>query len=234
MNGIPLRKEEKWLLYLLWGAVGGFTLILVAAAWPSYWRFIAAETTPLAWLESVLLALTAFVSGLNAYFDAVANQIKRAAREWSAVACGFAWLALDERFALHERVRDRLLKPTGFRLLPWMEAGDVLIPLYMAFGLAVAWGIWRLLRARAASRAFFVAALVLSACAVLMDTIDVRSLDKGMERLLQSVEEIVETAAMTSFLSAFLLVWTGNSLLSGDGKSSKDGEACGKPESDVV
>ncbi len=43
---------------------------------------------------------------------------------WLAVAAGFAALALGERFAVHERVRDRFLKPAGIRLLPGMKAED--------------------------------------------------------------------------------------------------------------
>lgn len=201
-------RSECVLLVVLWVIVAGCLLFLVAAGWPQYWRFVAAETTPLAWLESVLLVMTAAVAGLITYLEVIEGQrSRRVVQGWLVVALAFLWLALDERFALHERLRDRLLKPTGIKLLPWMEAGDWVIPIYMFCGLAAVWGIWRLLGREGASRQFFVAALVLAACAVLMDTIDVRSLDKDKERLLQSVEEGIEALAMTSFLSSFLCVW---------------------------
>lgn len=203
-------QEEQWLLLVIWLVVAGFLFFLTIAGWPDYWRFVAAETTPLAWLESVLLILIAFVAGLIAYLEALSGQkIRRVVQSWMVIAIAFAWLALDERFALHERIRDRLLKPTGIKLLPWMEAGDWVIPLYMVCGLAAIWGIWRLLEDNRASRHFFIAALLMSACAVLMDTIDIRSLDKWLERLLQSIEEGVETFAMTAFLSSFLCIWMG-------------------------
>lgn len=198
-------RAETTLLAVIWGATSGFCLLLVTVAWPEYWRYVAPETSPLAWWESVLLALSSFTCLLLAW-DAWVREERRTVRAgWLTAAAGFALLALDERFAVHERIRDRFLKPTGIRLFPWMEAGDWLIPLYALTGLAVAWGIWRLLD-RPQARRFFAAALVLAFCAAAMDTVDVRSLNLAMERLLQSVEEIVEALAMTAFLSAFLLV----------------------------
>ncbi|HEY8529166.1 MAG TPA: hypothetical protein VIL22_05750 [Paenibacillaceae bacterium] len=198
-------RAEAVLLAPLWGATAGFCLLLIAMAWPEYWRYVAPETSPLAWWESVLLALSSFACLLLAW-DAWRREERRAVRAgWLAVAAGFALLALDERFAVHERIRDRFLKPTGIRLLPWMEEGDWLIPLYALAGLAAAWGIWRLLGVRPASRRFFAAALVMAFCGAALDTVDIRSLDPAAERLLQSVEEIVEALAMTAFLSAFLL-----------------------------
>jgi hypothetical protein len=157
-----------------------------------------------------LLVLTAAVTGFVAYIEGLTGKSSR--REvlgWLIVAAAFAWLALDERFALHERIRDRFLKPTGIKILPWMEEGDWIILIYMAFGLAALWGIWQLIGDNRSSRLFLVVALLLAICSVGMDTIHIRSLDKGTERLLQSLEEGVETLAMTSFLSAFLCVWMG-------------------------
>jgi hypothetical protein len=212
MNLKGVWRNENLLIIFLWVGVIGFMVLLALAGWPQYWRFVASETAPLAWLESMLLVLTAFTAILIAYIDGLAGVVKRPrylTHGWLIVALGFAWLAMDERFAVHERIRDRFLKPTGIKLLPWMEAGDWVIPIYMVCGLAAVWGIWQLFEGRGTSRRFFVGALLLSVCAVMMDTIDVRSLDIGSERLLQSIEEVLETLAMTAFLSAFLWVWMG-------------------------
>ncbi len=211
MSRIKNLKVEHALLLVLWLTVLGFMLLMVVAAWPQYWKFVAAETTPLTWLESVLLVLTSFVTGLIAFLEAIAvgKSSRKIVLGWIALTTAFAWLALDERFALHERIRDRFLKPTGFKLLPWMEAGDLLIPVYMVCGLAAVWGIWKLIGNCWGARLFLMIGIVISAIAVGMDTIDIRSLNKGTERLLQSVEEGLETMAMTSFLSAFLCVWMG-------------------------
>lgn len=206
---MKLAKEERVALVILWGAVLLFGCLLVAASWPRYWTYVAAETTPLAWLEGVLLLLSGFTAALLAFEAYTRGAARKIAGGWAVVAAAFCWLGLDERFAVHERLRDKLLKPTGVKLLPWMEAGDWLIPLYAVCGLAATWGIWRLLASTAAGRVFFAFGVVVAAIAVGMDTIDVRSLDKGMERLLQSVEEGLETVAMTAFLSAYLVALTG-------------------------
>lgn len=207
---MAMRNAERILLLTLWCGVGGFILLLTAAAWPNYWEYVASETAPLAWLESLLLALTATVAGLIGFIESVRPSPSRPlARGWLIVAAAFAWLAMDERFAVHERIRDHFLKPTGIKLLPWMEAGDWIILLYMIVGLAAVWGIWRLLGESRVARVFFVVALAIAAVAVGMDTLDIRSMDKSSERLLQSIEEILETIAMTSFLSAYLCVWMG-------------------------
>ncbi|MFD2330399.1 hypothetical protein ACFSR7_14210 [Cohnella sp. GCM10020058] len=271
-----LPSAGKRLLAALWLVVLLFTVGMLAAGWPRYWIYVAAETTPQAWLESVLLVLAAALAALNACVASLekgssvppggpsgeavetapgangtersapgANGAERsapgapwsrrkgrveqladkrsaargrglsgwiarnAAWGWTITAAAFAWLALDERFALHERLRDRYLKQTGIRLLPWMEAGDWLIPLYAACGLAAVWALWRLLGRGVAARVFFAAGLVVAFCAVSLDTIDIRSLGKDSERLLQTIEECLETAAMAAFVSAFLSVLTG-------------------------
>lgn len=207
---------EKILLCVPWIGSALFVAAAVVGAWPEYWKYIAAETTPLAWLQSVLLLSCALLGGLVAFSSFVSEEHRGYARAWMLVAAGFLALAADERFAVHERIRDRFLKPTGIRLLPWMEAGDWLPPIYLACGLAVAWGLWKLLVERAGSRRFFVSAIALAAVSVAMDTVDIRSLSKDTERLMQSVEEIVEMLAMLSFLSSFLLILTGRLSRSGE------------------
>src|SRR5690606_19179112 len=60
-------RAEAVLLAPLWGATAGFCLLLIAMAWPEYWRYVAPETSPLAWWESVLLALSSFACLLLAW-----------------------------------------------------------------------------------------------------------------------------------------------------------------------
>ena len=45
MNGNLVTSLEKVLFAVIWIAVCGFIVLLTAAGWPSYWKFIAAETT---------------------------------------------------------------------------------------------------------------------------------------------------------------------------------------------
>lgn len=237
-DGPNAAAAGRLVLWALWLAVLLFTLGLLIAGWPRYWIYIAAEMTPQAWLESVLLVLAAAMAGLNAFAAAVEAGAggdpeasaagaatarpgrRRAGRlavwtarhqalSWAVFAAAFAWLALDERFAVHERLRDRYLKQTGVRLLPWMEAGDWLIPVYAVCGLAAMWVLWRLLASSRTARLFMVAGLLLAFCAVSLDTLDIRSMSRGSERLFQTIEECLETAAMTAFVSAFASVLTG-------------------------
>lgn len=239
---VLVLQTARRLTGALWLVVLLFTLGMLAAGWPRYWIYIAAETTPQGWLESVLLVLAAALAGLNAFAAAVeasgtkrghvagagepergaagagrargAGALSRLLRRrqgwaWTIVAAAFAWLALDERFAVHERLRDRYLKQTGVKLLPWMEAGDWVIPIYAVCGLAAVWGLWQLLGASRAARAFMAAGLLLALCAVSLDTLDIRSMSRASERLFQTIEECLETGAMTAFVSSFLSVLTG-------------------------
>ncbi|MDG0809753.1 hypothetical protein [Cohnella rhizosphaerae] len=184
-----LPLAGKRLLAALWLAVLLFTVGMIAAGWPRYWVYVAAETTPQAWLESVLLVLAAAVAALNAVVASlekelaapfgergreaeVAGEAGQDAREawmsaqaapsvgrrgrgarqpadvrpgergarlsawigrhgawgWTITAAAFAWLALDERFALHERLRDRYLKRTGIRLAALDGSGRLAHP----------------------------------------------------------------------------------------------------------
>ncbi|MBB6674481.1 hypothetical protein [Cohnella nanjingensis] len=218
------RRAERLLLLALWLAVAGFTGGMIAAGWPQYWIYVAAETTPQGWLESVLLVLGAALAGLNALLAAGKREApapeptarrrvrfleRREGLGWTVVAAVFAWLALDERFALHERLRDRYLEMTGVRLLPWMEAGDWLIPLYAVCGLCAMWGLWRLLGARKAARGFFALGIVAAAAAVGMDAVDTRQMDESAVLLLLTIKEGWKTAATTAFASAFLFALSG-------------------------
>lgn len=73
------------------------------------------------WLQSVVLVLAAAAALLVAVLLRMRHAERGARAPWLVLALGFAGLAVDERFALHERIRDGLLAPRGIRLplLPW-------------------------------------------------------------------------------------------------------------------
>ncbi len=60
-------------------------------------------------------------------------------RPWQLLAVGFAAPAVDERFALHERLRDAVLAPRGISVpfLPWVAPGDFLVMLIAVTRLTV-------------------------------------------------------------------------------------------------
>ncbi|AJY74025.1 hypothetical protein [Paenibacillus beijingensis] len=208
MPGIKarLRLTERLLIGSVFCIAVLFTLLLIAVKWPNYWIYVAAEQTPMTWLQSVLwfgCALLALICCTLVYAQ---GGFRREGVVWLLLSAAYAFLMIDERFAFHERVRDNWLKQTGIKLLPWEEAGDF-IPLVYAFvALLFLVHIVRVFRARKAALVWFIAAAALFALAVGMDSFAVSNMSKGAERLEQSSEEIVELLAVSSLFSSVVLM----------------------------
>lgn len=137
-------RRHTWALPITLGGVwAAAVLVLVGAGWPRYWTYVAAEDTPMTWLQSVVLVLTAAGWAVAAYVHRLRDG--RYAVPWLLLAVGFLGLGLDERFALHERIRDRILAPADIRIpfLPWVGAGDFVLLAVGAAGLALAPRVWR-------------------------------------------------------------------------------------------
>lgn len=199
-------------------------LALAAARWPSWWSWIAAEDTPMTWLQSVTLLVTGVLSALAAYATALGLPGGRAhgvpdtgrasrwsgwlsgrpALAWSLLAVGFTALAFDERFAIHERVRDRILAPRDIRLpfLPWVGPGDFLMLLVAIAGLLALPALWRLFSRDRLARTLLLVAVALAATAVAMDSVSADLMSIEVERLEQTVEECLEFAAGLGLLAA--------------------------------
>ena len=156
-------------------------VILAGARWPLWWTDIAPEQTPMTWLQSVVLVVAAVAAALAE----VAARVRGidSHRRWLIVVAGFSLLAVDERFAIHERVRDGVLAPRGISVpfLPWVAPGDFLL-----LGLAVA-------------------GVTMAAVAVGVDSINPASWTVAQERVQQTLEECVELASGLSLLTAVLL-----------------------------
>ena len=178
---------------------------LAAARWPRYWEYVASEQTPMTWLQSVVLVVAACASGLVAWLVAPAG--RRSSRPWWLLCVGFAALALDERFALHERVRDGYLAPrdVSVPLLPWVAPGDFLVLGVGLAGLALLPFVWRAVRDDRWCRAALLVGVVLSGAAVGLDSVDPSTWSVEAERLQQSVEEVLELAGGLALLGAVLL-----------------------------
>lgn len=178
-------------------------LLLAAARWPSYWLWIASEQTPMTWLQSVVLVLAAAAALLVAMLLRLRNADRPERLLWLVLAAGFAALAVDERFALHERIRDGFLAPRGVRIpLPWVAPGDFLVLLIALSGLALLPRVLRALTPDRSARRLFVLGVVLASAAVAADSIDPSTWSVAAERLQQSLEEVVE-------------LWAGLALLGG-------------------
>lgn len=165
---------------------------LAAARWPSWWTWIAPELTPMTWLQSVVLVLASTGCLLLLVVLGHAGAPRR--RIWLVLGAGLCLLALDERFAVHERVRDGFLAPRDVRVpfLPWVGPGDFLILGVAVIGLAALPFVWRAFAPDRAARTALVVGVVLAVVAVGADSIDPARWSVGAERLEQTLEEVVE------------------------------------------
>lgn len=188
-------------------AVGVLAPVALAVArYPEWWSWIAPEQTPMTWLQSVALVLAGCGSLLVGY---VLGRFEpdRSVRLWWMLAAGLGWLAVDERFAVHERIRDGFLAPRtiGLPFLPWLAPGDIVLLVYAAVGLVVLPFALRAFAPDPGARRALVIGVIVSGLVVAADTVDPTRFDVGTERVLQTVEEIVELAGVLALLAAFSL-----------------------------
>lgn len=177
------------------------SLLLLLAGGSRYWLYIATEQTPMTWLQSTILVLCAAVCAAHAGQSWL---MSGRLLPWAPLSAGFLALALDERFAIHERVRESALSDTGIGL-PWGAPGDLLLPVYAVVGLLALPALlgavghdrtaWRLL----------VGAVALCAVVVGIDTVDPDAMSVSVERLEQTTEEVLELLAGTLILLSLLL-----------------------------
>ena len=180
-------------------------VILAGARWPLWWTDIAPEQTPMTWLQSVVLVVAAVAAALAE----VAARVRGidTHRRWLIVVAGFSLLAVDERFAIHERVRDGVLAPRGISVpfLPWVAPGDFLLLGLAVVGVTMLPVVLRLFQPDPWAMRAVVAGVVIAAVAVGVDSINPASWTVAQERLQQTLEECVELASGLSLLTAVLL-----------------------------
>lgn len=179
-------------------------VLLAAARWPSYWEWVAPELTPMTWLQTVLLFLAAAACLLIVLLASLHGHGRADRATWWFLAAGFGYLAIDDRFALHERVRDSVLAPRGIGIpgMSWLAPGDIQMVLMGLVGLALLPVILRAFGSDRAARTLLLLGGVAAACSIGIDTIDPASLTVTAERLQQSLEECVELLAVCLLLAA--------------------------------
>ena len=176
--------------------------LLALARYPRWWEWIAPEQTPMTWFQSVVLVVAAVVSGLAWYVSRLTARRPRLG--FALLAVGFAALAFDERFAIHERVRDGYLAPRDVRLplLTWVGPGDFLILALALVGLALLPLVLRSLGRDRQALTHLVVGVLLAVIAVGMDSIDPSTWSVEAERVQQTLEECIEFWAGLNFLGA--------------------------------
>jgi hypothetical protein len=156
-------------------------------------------------LQALLLFGAALLAALLALLAAFDARPLTERRTWLYAAVGLAYLMLDERFALHERLRDNALSRLGLGL-PWGSPVDYLLVAYLGAGLLLLPRLLRLLREEPAAFRFFAAGALLAASAVSADTLDVERMSPAAERLEQTLEEVVEAVSASLLAAALFLV----------------------------
>ncbi|MFN8029025.1 MAG: hypothetical protein U0Q10_01520 [Dermatophilaceae bacterium] len=178
--------------------------VLAAAQYPRYWVWIAPELTPMTWIQTVFLVLAASASALAAVVGRLRGWSRGARLVHWLLAAGMVYLALDDRFAVHERIRDRILAPRDIRIqgLSWLAPGDFQMLFVAIAGLIFLPFVLRALRADKTALVLFCLGALTAAIAIGMDTIDPATMPMTVERLEQTLEECLELVADALFLAA--------------------------------
>lgn len=184
-----------------------FVLLLVVVRWPEYWQWINFEMTPMTSLEVSVMyttALVAFSAGAAAWLKG-----ERECSDWWLLGAGFFYFALDDRFAIHERIRDKILIPNDINLpfLPWVGPGDFILLIYAAIGIALLPRFARLFRINRKALILLFSAVTVAFIAVMMDSVDINTFSIDAQRFEQTVEECLELIAQVLFLQAFVVGW---------------------------
>jgi len=206
-----MNKKTKLEIIFL-SALSFFTIafvsLLIITQWPEWWMWVIFERTPMTWFESMLLYTATLLAFAIAGVEFLTSTVKKTVL-WSLYGVGFLFLTLDERFALHERVRDSILIPNDIHpgLFFWTSPGDYILVIMALCALALAPVYYRLFAERKSALFLKAAGFVIALFAVFLDSLHVKELAMESQRLLQFYEEILETVAMVLFCSSLFLLF---------------------------
>ena len=181
------------------------TLLLIIRA-PNFWEYFIAEQSPLAWLHSLMLYTIGILGCLLSFQKAYTNK-PRSKLFWWIFFTGFIFLSIDERFAVHERLRDRILAPKEINvfIFPWTNYGDFLL-LLLFFISALILFIFRdvvkheLVSDRALHSKHFKLSLIFAFSSVILDSVPFERMGLHALYMMQTVEEFLETLCFSALL----------------------------------
>jgi len=179
-----------------------------------YWQPYRGEDNLATWFSTVQLLLIGGVAYVNYRTVGLTQRLDlggtpRRPWIWLVFALGFVFLALDERFDVHEALRENVFRPAGlFVDLRYVSAGDIGLYLYFLIGLMVTPFLLPELRRRPVSLLLFSAALLLTLATVIMDSLKGSTLREWPIRHFWDYvfEEVAEIWAQLLFLLSFLVV----------------------------
>ncbi len=200
------RISPARLAAMLWVTLATVAIVATVVSQPNWWEWVAPEASLAREINTAMLLATA---------GAALMILRRGGTFVAAhrmrlvlLAAGFFYLAVDERVAIHERLRDRVLAPRDIRLpfVPWGEPGDIVLIVVGLCGLGLLPYLLPLFRSQRRAFGFLVVGLVLSVAAVGLDTLPIEGYTLRAEIWFQSIEELIELAAACAFLSAMIFL----------------------------
>ncbi|WP_066633895.1 hypothetical protein [Desulfolucanica intricata] len=199
---------ENFIITAFITATSLFILLLFFARWPGWWELTIPELSPMTWIESLILFSIAFVGCLIVMLCYLKKDFVKL-KWWGIFTFGFLYLTLDERFALHERIRDRLLAPHEIKipLFFWTDYGDFIMLVFLITGILFSIKLLRLLKERKAAYRWFIAGICFTALAVILDSFSFTEYSLELQRLQQFGEEVLEVCGMLSFFSSTFLIF---------------------------
>ncbi|MAZ48669.1 MAG: hypothetical protein CME65_08895 [Halobacteriovoraceae bacterium] len=197
-------------------------LVFIFSKWPKYWEHINYEYSHLTWLSSLNLILISLFCFLAYILEATPVK-KTKLLGWfqqnllGFLSAGFLLLALDEKFQIHEKLRERIFIPNQVGTdIPGIGAGDFLHLFIAILGLSISYFIYQKFKGIRLSQYFFIGALLSGLGSVLMDVTSpvIRNDSELSPSELQAsidhqfIEELIEINAIIFFLMAFYLLFS--------------------------
>tara|TARA_Y100000590_G_scaffold470454_1_gene665197 strand:- start:63731 stop:64357 length:627 start_codon:yes stop_codon:yes gene_type:complete len=190
-------------------------LFFIISKWPKYWEHINYEYSHLTWLSSVNLIITGLVCILSFLLTELSNPVKEITQRYimGFLGVGFIFLSLDEKFQIHEKLRENFFIPNEIGTnISGIGAGDFLHILIAIFGLAISRFIYIKIKKSKLSIILFTSALTLAFISVITDATSPVVRDDSLlsqSELMRSInhqftEEILETTAVIFFGSCFI------------------------------
>ena len=173
-----------------------------------HWAAYRGEFGATEWFSSLQLLVIAAVAWVM-YGVRGARDSKDGPRWiWAVLAAGFAVLALDERFDIHEALRDFVLQPLGVLTnTAWIKPGDVGLLLFVIAAIALSRWVLMELKPRRVAVWLYVAGLAVALVAAVLDAVPDAVLASWPAPGFwdYTAEEVGEVWAEMLFLGAFLL-----------------------------
>lgn len=208
-----LLPRAAWALMLVNIIVMASVAAYAVMQGEALWQQFRSEYSLATWFSSVQLLLLSVLCYMIYRTLALVRQLGANrvtyAWAWAVGSAGFLFLALDERFNIHELLRDEMFQPLGvFADSPYFIAGDAGLYVFFLLGLGLTPFLFAELRkARYAVTLFLIAAL-LSFATIVIDSLQYKAMQNWIARRFwdYTFEELGEIWAELLFLFAFLSV----------------------------